>query len=95
MIFRILGIGDRDWLEALLFLPCSKWSQVSNYKKFVEFCENLTVTNDVAERGIALITGYMDRVKDEEVRQDLLLNVSHWRKAVSDLNKASLANLPV
>ena len=49
----------------------------------------------MAERGIALITGYMDPVKDEEVRQDLLLNVSHWRKAVSDLNKASLANLPV
>ena len=95
LIFKILGINGSDWLESLLLLPCSAWNQVTSYEKFSVFVNNLSVTNDVAERGIALITKYMDRVSDEEERQDLLLNVNYWRKNLSGLKKSDLCDLPM
>ena len=94
LIFQILKMDDMSWLQTLESLPCSRWDHVANYQKFARFVNSLSVTNDVAERAIALITQYMDRVRNEDERQDLLLNVSHWRKSISDLNKTTLCDLP-
>ena len=37
-----------------------------------QFSLNLPVTNDTAERGMALIEKFIDKVSDESDRQDLL-----------------------
>ena len=88
LAFDLIGI-DSDWL----LLPCELWDQSSNFHKLKQFFLNLSATNDGAEWAIALITKYMDKVQDEEGRQELIQCVDYWRKQVQDLSKDSLDNL--
>ena len=56
-------------------------------KKFVD---KLPITNDSAERGMALIKQFFKNVKDETKRQDLIQLVQEHRQEVPDLMKARL-----
>ena len=87
LVFDLLGMtGTQDWMT----IPSSMWENFQEYKKFSEFVKNISVCNDVAERGIALITAFINKAQSEEQRQALLQVVELHRSLVSDTNKSSL-----
>lgn len=89
LIFDILGLtGPQDWLQ----LSSNMWTMFTEYRKIAEFANNLPVTNDLAERGIHLITEYINKSEDEDQRQALLQVVEYHRNLVPDLTKKNLAN---
>ena len=51
---------------------------------------NVSVCNDLAERGVALITRYINMAESEEQRQALLQVVELHRALVTNCNKDSL-----
>ena len=88
LVFQLLGLEDKqDWLQT----PCSMWNLFADYNKLEDFASNLPVVNDLAERGVAMISQFVNNVEDEEGRQALLQLVEYHRSLVPDCNKASLA----
>ena len=87
LIFDKLGLsGPQDWLQ----LPCNMWPMFSEFRKFAQFAINLPVINDLAERGIHLITEFINKSANEEQRQALLQVVEYHRSLVPDLTKKNL-----
>ena len=83
----LLLLGSQDWL----LIPVSMWDHFSGYQTFKKFATNLTVTNDIAERGIALVTEFLNKHESEEQRQALLQVVEWHRGQVKVVDKASLS----
>ena len=52
--------------------------------------ENISVCNDIAERGVALITAYINKAQSEEQRQALLQVVEQHRDMVTTTTKSDL-----
>ena len=71
-------------------MPAGHWELFEGYAKVKKFVDKLPVTNDSAERGMALIKQFVNNVKDEDKRQDLIQLVQQFRKDVTDLKKATL-----
>ena len=91
LMFEILGLQKEqkpEWLQ----VPSSMWYLFADYRKLEEFTFNLSVTNDVAERGVRLITDFLNKTHDESQRQALLQTVEFFRELVPNMNKCSLAN---
>ena len=87
LIFDKLGLlGSQDWLT----IPPSLWNNFQEYRKFREFVQNVSVCNDIAERGVSLITTFINLTESEEQRQAMLQVVEHHRSMVVDTTKASL-----
>lgn len=91
LIFDLLQLTG-DWLS----VPCKFWPNFSEYLQMSEFCKNIPMINDSAERGCHLITKFMDGVKDKEARQDLIQCIQHYRSIMQgNLTKKSLEeNMP-
>ena len=69
LLFDMLGLSrSQDWLTILAKL----WPNFVEFSKLKEFVVNFSVCNDVAERGIALITKFVDQTQSEEQCQALL-----------------------
>ena len=54
------------------------------------FVETVKVVNDPAERGVKMIEDFMNTVKDEKQRQELLQVVENNRKKLASFKKSSL-----
>ena len=90
LLFDICGVETKpEWL----LIPSKHWETFEDFRRMKEFAENLPVTNDTAERGMALIKTYIDKVCDESDKQDLIQLVANWRKAVPSFNKSVLQTL--
>ena len=58
------------------------------------FVQNLPVINDSAERGMALIKAFIDKVHhSDEDRQDLIQVNQNYRQKLKDLSKETLKNI--
>ena len=87
LVFDLLGLsGSQDWMT----IPVSFWDHFEDFRKFREFVENISVCNDIAERGVALITAYINKAQSEEQRQALLQVVEQHRDIVTTTNKSDL-----
>ena len=87
LLFDILGLtGTQDWLT----IPPNLWPNFVEFRKLREFVMNVSVCNDLAERGVALITRYINMAESEEQRQALLQVVELHRSLVTNCNKDSL-----
>ena len=87
LLFDILQLsGKQDWLK----ISPSLSDQFEEFQKLKEFVLNLPVCNDVAERGVALISGFINSVESEGQREALLQVVEYHRNLVKDTNKSSL-----
>ena len=63
LIFSLLGLtNSQDWLQ----LPPKYWDLISDYRVARDFCFNLQVVNDCAERAIKLVEDFSRITKDEE-----------------------------
>ena len=55
----------------------------TEYRQFREFVSKLAICNYIAERGVQLITNFIDKTQDEDQIQALLQVVEHHRSLVS------------
>jgi hypothetical protein len=86
-LFNDLEISDTDWLKN----PPSTWGGNKSYEKLNTFVTKLLITNNCAERGVALISDYIEIVtKDEDQRQHLLQGVELHRKSFPNAKKSTL-----
>lgn len=68
------------------------WPEDVNFQECKRFFQNLSVVNDVAERGVALIEEYNKCLtKNEDDLQYLLLVINNHRKSFPKCNKQNLA----
>ena len=89
LVFLLLGFdGPQDWLQA----PASFWHLFEEFRKLEEFANNISVVNDIAERGIHLMSDYISHCESEEQRQALFQCVEYHRALVPDTTKKSLKN---
>ena len=80
LIFDLLGLQEpQDWL----LKSCREWEMVPKYGVFLELARNLSVCNDVAERGIQLISTFIGKAESEGQRDALLQVVERHRSLVS------------
>ena len=89
LLFSILGLDHPEWLQ----LSVSEWDQNPDYCKLRQFVSNVHVINDIAERGIKLITDFIGHCHDESQRQALLQVVESHREQFPDYSKSTLAKL--
>ena len=66
------------------------WENFAEFRKFKDFAENISVCNDIAERGVALISAFINKAQSEEQRQALLQVVEMHRDQVVSTNKSDL-----
>ena len=84
LVFDKLGLtGSQDWLT----FPPKLWNNFKEFRKFSEFVENISVCNDIAERGFSLITTFINKTQSEEQRQAMLQVVEHHRALVADTKR--------
>lgn len=77
-IFDVLGMEENqlEWMQ----LPPQYWHKLSSFNKFQSLVEELPVTNDYAERNVALVQDFFDTFHEENMKQDLLLAIEKKRK---------------
>ena len=84
--FYLLNLSSK-WLE----LPPSQWEQDEDYKAMRRFSRSVKLTNDVAERGVKLISDYADCLtKDSEERKRLILVAQNHRRNYPQFRKVDL-----
>ena len=87
LLFELAGISeDCDWLG----IPAIFWEKFESFRKFRDFATNLPVVNDIAERGISLVSNFINNAMSEEQRQNLFQVVEYHRNMVTNTNKESL-----
>jgi len=90
LMFDLLGIDDdQEWLQT----PVAMWDKFASYRKFCESANSLRVVNDLAERGIKLVSDFIHMCNDEKQRQALLQCVEEHRKLYPDYTKQTLCSL--
>ena len=87
LVFQLLGLqGPHDWLQT----PPSLWKLFGEFQKLQEFASYLSVCNDIAERGIHLMTDFIKRCESEDQRQAVFQCVEYHRELVPNCNKKNL-----
>ena len=90
LLFDLLGInGKPEWL----LIPSEYWDQFQDYRNMKIFVMNLPCVNDGAERAMAMMKKYIDKVKNEKDKQDLIQLIQGFRQKVTDYSKDSLKNI--
>ena len=85
-MFDVLGF-DKTWIDQ----PVANWRDYEGYLEAEKFVKSLLVVNDAAERGIKLISEYINKLtKDPDERQDLIQVVQYHRSVVGDDKKSSI-----
>ena len=76
LIFDLLDLkGAQTWLQH----SCNTWSSDADYRSFKNFAENLAVVNDIAERGVKLISDVIDMSEDDRQRH-FITQVIEWHR---------------
>lgn len=69
----------------------SQWKQDNMFNTLYQIVKDITITNEPAERMIALISEFNDAITtSEEQKQYLLQNVEFSRKAMPDIKKKTI-----
>ena len=90
LLFDLLGLdGVQEWLQT----PPTMWEMFAEYRKLKDYVVNVCVVNDLAERGMHLITKFAGKCKNTEERQALLQVVEQHKNQFKDFNKTTLAKL--
>ena len=90
LLFDLLGLVEpQEWLQT----PVKMWELFSDFRKFKDYVTNVSVTNDLAERGMHLITEFASKCQNKEEREALLQVVEQHRKQFPDFSKKTLSKL--
>ena len=89
MLFHLLGIGNAtEWLNN----EKSSWESTDEFQKLKLFVSEEHVTNDLAEKGVKLMSDFINKM-DEAERQALLQVVEFHRRQFPNLKKETLRKL--
>ena len=88
------AIGPESWFlltvaevdPAFLQKPVEEWGGEHSYVKLKNFIKNMSVVNDVSERGVKLIQEYVDSARGEDLRQDILTVSKEFKSKVNSRN---------
>ena len=83
LIFQLLGLEVPQ-------TPASMWHLFEEFKTLQKFATNISVCNDIAERGIHLMSDFISRCETEDQRQALFQCVEFHRNLVKDCTKKNL-----
>ena len=99
MLENFVSVRSRDFFKILntsadfLDLKCNDWPTNSNYVKLFSIVKHIKVVNDSAERGVKLMTEYLNKfTKNEEDKQFLYRSVHEHRKFYPSHNRKDLIN---
>ena len=85
-LFDVLKIGT-DWLSQ----PVETWTNSQEFKSAEKYVTSLKVVNDIAERGVKMISDFANVITtNSEQREMLLQAVEHNRKKYDSFKKACL-----
>ena len=85
-LFDALGV-ECDWLTT----PADTWEDNDSYRNAQKFVRSVKVTNDVAERGVKLMSDFATQITtDPEQRSCLLQVVEYHRNKFDSFKKATL-----
>jgi len=91
-LFELLSTTGLEESMSFLSMDPEAWEAEASYQKLCEIVKMLTVVNDSAKRGIALIEKYNQGLtKNEEQKQFLLRFVKNHRQKFPSSSKAELA----
>ena len=77
-LLKMAGV-DGEFLDK----PVHEWVKEPSYQKLKDFIYNMSVVNDVSERGVKLIQEYVDSAHNEELRQDILTVSKEYKSKVN------------
>jgi hypothetical protein len=90
LLFDLLGLVEpQEWLQT----PVKMWELFSDYRKFKDYVSNVSVVNDLAERGMHMITEFASKCENKEEREALLQVVEQHREEFPDFSKKTLSGL--
>ena len=90
LLFSLLHLeGSQEWLQT----PVHMWKVFADFRKLDTFVLNVSVTNDLAERGIKLTSDFLHLCRDEEQLQALLQCVEHHRDMFPSYTKEVFSRL--
>ena len=86
LLLDTLGI-ECDWL----LQPVSTWSGSDGYNKALEYVRNVKVVNDIAERGVKMMSDFANIITtDSQQRGYLLQAVEYNRERFDSFKKQTL-----
>ena len=68
----LLYVAEVDHDHSFLQKPVEQWKGAESYVKLWDFIKNMSVVNDVSERGVKFIQDYVEPPGGEDLRQDIL-----------------------
>ena len=71
-----MSAEDMSWLNS----EVENWEFHGGYVAIRDFLKDLRVVNDTAERGVKMISDFVDSTNNETLRQDLMVAISDQRK---------------
>ena len=90
LLFDLLQLeGTQEWLQT----PVQMWSMFSDFRKLETFILNVSVTNDLAERGIKLTSDFLHLCRDETQLQAVLQCVENHREMFPSYTKEVFSKL--
>ena len=90
LVFRLIRNEANDWLQE----PANTWRDDQQYKDLERLVNTMKITNDVAEKGVAMIGAFSDSVtKDKRQLQWLLQVVESSCKKMKSFRKQYLDTL--
>ena len=90
LLFDLLHMeGAQEWMQT----PVKNWQMFAEFRKLEGFISNVSVTNDLAERGIKMTSDFLHLCRDEEQLQALLQGVEEHRDLFPTYTREVFARL--
>ena len=81
--------ANTQWLAE----PVATWMDNDNYVHLKEFCRDIQVVNDAAERAVKDVAEYAQMTRDPKHRDNVILVANDHRGKIPHLKKANLNNV--
>ena len=86
-IFQLIGLKQsQDWMQ----LSNKYWNKKTDYRTVRDFCFNLEVVNDCAERGIKIVEDFAAITRNEAQFQFLWQSVEEHRRMITSFEQSVL-----
>ena len=94
-------VGDNSWsffditkikAEGFIEKPIDEWPLHEDYERAKQIIENFNVANDLAERGVKLVSDYLNSDRKEENLQNILQVAENNRNIIPNQRKREVAS---
>ena len=89
LLFALLGVNELDWLDQ----PPLTWINHPSYQYLHNFCKDLQVVNDPAERAVKDVQDFAQMTRDPADQDNVILVANDHRGRVACFRKGNLNNV--